>query len=112
MGDELAKELLWAIEGLRVAVLGLWHESTCRRGRQLGAKNDGRARPLTTYCVEKVERQRFQEVSDVRRIRDRSIAAVLISPGRQDFCPRANLAEFFNTINPKRTLPTVQSPLK
>lgn len=57
----------------------------------------------TTYCVEKVERQRFQEDSDVHRVRDRSIAAVLASPGRHDFFPEANVAEFFNTIDPKRT---------
>lgn len=38
--------------------------------------------PLLAYCVEKVERQRFQEGSDVRRFHDRSIEAVLVSLGR------------------------------
>jgi hypothetical protein len=38
--------------------------------------------PLPVYCVEKVERQRFREASDIQPLRDRSITAVLVSLGR------------------------------
>jgi hypothetical protein len=41
-----------------------------------------RERPVLTYCVEKVERQRFREASDIQPLCDRSIVAVLVSLGR------------------------------
>jgi hypothetical protein len=61
-------------------------------------------RQFSTYCVEKVERQHFGEASDVQQLHDRVIATVLVSLGCQDFCPEVNIAEFFNTIDLRRSL--------
>ena len=60
--------------------------------------------PLRVYCVEKVERQYFREVSDVRPLQGRSIAQILISRSWRDFCSLVNEVEFFNTTDPLRTL--------
>jgi hypothetical protein len=83
-------------------VLLPWRQSSEEHAFHPNAAHCDRQHP--TYCVEKVERQRFQKVSDVQLFHDRSTVAVLVSLGRQDFCPEANVAEFFNTIDPKRTL--------
>ena len=59
--------------------------------------------PLTPYCVENVERQPFRDVSNRQAVGDRSIAAVLASPGWQEFYLQVKTPAFFNTIAPKQT---------
>jgi hypothetical protein len=59
---------------------------------------DVQVRQQSANSVEKVERQQFRVASDVQPLHDRSIAAVLVSPGRKNFCPRVNVVEFFNRI--------------
>jgi hypothetical protein len=54
------------------------------------------------YCVEKVARQQFREISEIQPLRDYSIAAALLSRDRQASCPDVNLAEVFNTIGQKQ----------
>ena len=44
----------------------------------------GERQPLA-YCVEEVDRQQVRKVSDLQTVGDRSIAAVLVSLGWQNF---------------------------
>ena len=59
----------------------------------------------TVYRVEKVERQHFQEEADLQSVAVCSIAAVLASPGWQDFYLNVKVAMFFKAIGKKQSFP-------
>lgn len=69
----------------------------------MAIQSANRLRALPPYCVEKVERQQFREVSDLQPAGDRSLATVPASPGWQEFYLQVNVPAFFNTIG--RQLP-------
>jgi len=59
----------------------------------------------TVYRVEKVERQHFQEEADLQSVAVPSIAALLASPGWQDFYLNVKVAMFFKAIGKKQSFP-------